>query len=87
MSEQLEFVVDELDIETKLSRMQHKIDAIDESMGKVRRRLFAQIGELQKLCLSIQQENQELRAILNTSVRDEWSYCQGDNLFSIHKTA
>jgi hypothetical protein len=65
--------------------MQKQIDAISASSGKVRRKLFAEIGALHKICVEMQRENVELKQMLNV-LRDEkieWNYIQNDKLFEV----
>jgi hypothetical protein len=85
---QLEFnVKDESEGEIKLGLMQIKINAMDESMGKVRRRLFAQMGELQKLYLELKLENQALKDALNgiKNEKTDWVYAQESHLFDVRE--
>lgn len=81
---QLEFSIqDENEADAKIQFLQKQIDTMSESMDKVRRKLFAQMGEIQKLCQTLKQENQELRlALLNKNSEEEiWEYGQGEHLF------
>ncbi len=50
--------------QTRLSQMQKQIDEMSESIGKVRRKLFSEMGELKKLCAELQNENKQLKILL-----------------------
>lgn len=71
--------------ELQISIMQQQIDAMHESVGKVRRNLFAQMGEVKKLLHALQAQNQELQATVRLLKNEptEWVYCQGDSLFDV----
>lgn len=62
---QYEFNLENLsESELQMKSMQSQIDEACESMGKVRRRLFAQMADLKKDMFEIKQENESLRAQL-----------------------
>jgi hypothetical protein len=64
--------------DVRLALMQKQIDGIHDSMGKVRRRIFAEVSEMKKLYVSLQQENEMLKnelALLKDQ-KTEWLYCQ-----------
>ncbi|MFI5420119.1 MAG: hypothetical protein ACHQ1H_04050 [Nitrososphaerales archaeon] len=62
MEIQLEFNFDnKTPDELRLSLMQAQIDQMGDSMGKVRRKMFAELGEMKKVCAVLQQENDELK--------------------------
>jgi len=85
---QLELNIDQWSEEdVKFKNMQIQIDAMNESMGKVRRKLFSQMGEMQKMCLAIKQENDILKERLNVvqNAKNEWTYGQGDCLFNVQE--
>ena len=66
MAVQLEFNLDNrTPEEMQIYIMQKQIDEFCDSMGKVRRRLFSEMGEMKKICMNLQQENEELKSILN----------------------
>lgn len=75
----------------KLSCMQKQIDEICVSMGKVRRKLFAEMGEVKKLCHSLERENKELKSLLEDLKNEKvkWVYAQEGYLFNVseHKEA
>ncbi len=83
---QLEFnLTDASDSDVKLSYMQKQIDAMSESMGKVRRKMFADLGEMKKQLLEMKAENELLRTQLReyTSEKTEWQYGKDDYLFQV----
>ena len=82
---QLEFNLDDSDeYDIRLSCMQKQLDAMNESMGKVRRKIFAEVGELKKLIHCLQQENELLKNRLNmASPRIDWDYSWNNELFRI----
>lgn len=84
---QLEFNIDDKSPEElRFCNMEKHLGAMDESMGKVRRRLFAEMGELKKLCASIQQENTELKTLLDQLLerKNNWIYAEGELLFDLN---
>jgi archaellum component FlaC len=83
---QLEFNIDnKTPEEVRLSMMQKQIDESIETLGKVRRRLFAELGEMKKVCATLQKENQDLKEKLHNLTQDkiEWTYGQNHMLFDI----
>jgi len=83
---QLEFnLEDRTSDEMKLYLMQKKMDEFCCSMDKVRRKLFAELGDVKRLCAEIQRENCKLKLILRrvSGERDEWIYLQGEYLFEL----
>lgn len=81
MSEmQLQLPLDDTDTDNKLAGMQSQIDAIAVSSGKVRRRMFAELGELKKLCQLLAIENEMLKDMLREKKHKhiEWTYGDGD---------
>lgn len=79
----------EFDIESRTPEerefyyMRKEIAAMNESMGKVRRKLFAEIGEMKKACNALHLENEALKAQLREMQNSptSWEYCKGDRLF------
>ncbi len=69
--------------EMTLISMQKQLDAMSESMGKVRRKLFGEMGEMKKLYAALFQENETLRSKINslTQEKTEWIYGNGECLF------
>ncbi len=82
---QLEFNLDDFDeYDIRLSCMQKQLDAMNESMGKVRRKIFAEVGELKKLIHCLQQENELLKNRLNMeNPKIGWDYSKNHELFSL----
>lgn len=82
---QLEFnIKEETDLEMKIRHMELQVACIEESFGKVRRKLFSQIGEIEKRCVALDIENQNLKSILTGKNYDNspWIYGQNGRLFS-----
>lgn len=72
--------------EIKFLIMQKQIDEMNESMGKVRRKLFSQMGELNKRVDELLKENEDLKIILkemrNEDKKTKWIYGQEGYLFN-----
>ena len=88
MSTQLELNLEgKSDEEMQLYTMQKQLDDMIESMGKVRRRLFSEISEMKKICLNLQQENENLKNILNelNDGKTEWNYQKNGYLFDVRE--
>ena len=86
MEVQLELNLEEkTEADAKLDLMQKQLDAMNESMGKVRRKVFAEVGELKKLVFGLQQENETLKHQINMmqNKKTEWVYSQDQELFKI----
>lgn len=65
MSVQLEFNFHEKSEEDQaLDLLQNQIDSLNESVGKVRRKLFAELGDLKKEVLALKEENERLSSHL-----------------------
>lgn len=64
--------------ELKIYIMQQQIDLLNESMGKVRRKLFAELGVLKKMHFDLQIENENLKKEFSSfkNEKTEWIYCQ-----------
>lgn len=87
---QLEFNLEnKSESDVKLDQMQKQIDTAVESMGKVRRKLFSEMGELKKIMAELKVENETLK----TQVRElknekiEWQYQKTDCLFDVREPA
>jgi hypothetical protein len=81
---QLEFnIQDESEDAAKMRFLQKQIDTLNESMGNLRRKLFAQVGQLEKICQVLKLENQELKKTMQCKCNEqiEWEYGQGEHLF------
>jgi len=64
---------------------QQQLDAMHDSMGKMRRSLFAQIGELKKQYYNLKTENEDLREQVKylSNQKTNWQYGQDGNLFDV----
>lgn len=73
----------------KFCLVQNQIDAINESMGKVRRKLFSELTEIKKLFFELKKENEflkaEVRGLKNETT--EWRYNEGNSLFDVRECA
>lgn len=86
MEMQLELnIEDKTPSEMQLHLMQKQIAEMNESMGKVRRRLFFELGSMKKDFADLAAENNKLRLQLNQmrNSPDEWIYGQEEYLFKI----
>lgn len=86
MATQLEFNIEDKSLEEmKFYYMQKQIDAMVDSMGKVRRKLFSEMTEFKKIFYELKKENEELKSQLNilNNKKTEWSYSQNGNLFEL----
>ena len=73
--------------ELKIHQMQAQIDAACDSMGKVRRKLFAEWGEAKKEIAALRNENAELRQkLVLQPPKTEWVYGHGEHLFALPHT-
>lgn len=74
--------------EIKLDMMQKQIEAIADSTGKVRRKLFAEMTEIKKACLALRLENQDLKDKLRSSSNEkvEWLYAKDEHLFILKES-
>ncbi len=85
---QLEFNIgEENEVDARISFLQKQIDSMNESMGKVRRKLFSQVTQLEKLCKELKLENKELKKVVLGKHNEpiEWEYGQGEHLFLLKK--
>lgn len=88
MEIQLEFNFDnKTPEEMTLYMMQKQIDKLCGSMEKVRKKLFAEQGEMKKLCVALQQENEELKSTVRELKhgKTQWTYGQNGCLFDVSK--
>ena len=69
--------------DVQFSFMQQQLDMMNESMGKVRRRIFSELGEMKKLYDELQKENAELKLIIYSlkNEKKEWLYNKEGFLF------
>ena len=86
---QLEFNVDnESESDVKFSLMQKQIDVMNESMGKVRRKLFGEMSEMKKNYQELKNENEALKQQLKEikNEKDEWYYTKEGALFGVRES-
>jgi L-lactate utilization protein LutB len=71
--------------EMTLCLMQKQINEMSESMGKVRRKMFAELGEVKKMYATLIKEHADLQSSISTMLnqKTEWLYQSGDSLFEI----
>ncbi len=67
--------------------MQKQLESMNESLGKVRRKLFSEMSELKKICHKLECENVDLKNQLKElkNEKTDWSYKEGDCLFSMRE--
>ncbi len=68
---------------------QQQLNLMNESMGKVRRKLFAEIGEVKKLYANLLAENESLKLQIRqiVSEKTEWVYDRDGFLFDMKDIA
>jgi len=85
---QLEFNIENKSPEElRLFLMEKQIQEMNDSMGKVRRKLFSEMGEMKKLFYELQKETYELKMMLKEIKNEkiEWTYGQNDCLFDVQE--
>jgi len=85
---QLEFNLEnKSEADVKLANMQKQIDEAIESMGKVRRKLFSEMGTLKKELAELKLENQTLKEKVRTlsDEKIDWEYKKADCLFDVRE--
>lgn len=85
---QLEFNVEcKNPIDVRLAQMQQQLDLMNESLGKVRRSLFAKIGELNRVCQELDMQSHYMREDIKElkNEKTHWIYGQGDCLFDVRE--
>lgn len=81
---QLEFNIDnKTPAEMEIQYMKQLLTEMNDSMGKVRRKLFADMGELKKICHDLKTENLALKTALEGSKQIDWTYDKPEYLFDI----
>jgi len=86
MSIQMEFSTQNgTELEQKLALLNKRLDDMHESLHKQRKKLFAEMCYLKKLCGSLEIENRELQAKIREVADEkiEWEYGRGDCLFDV----
>ena len=84
---QLEFNLESLSPEQlTLVTMQKQLEIMNDSMGKVRRKLFAELGEVKKMYQQMKMENDDLKSKIHLigHGKTEWLYQTNDSLFEIN---
>lgn len=87
-AEQLEFNLDEeTEMQIQMGYLRTHIDQKCESMEKVRRKLFAEMGEVKKICLKLVNENEELKTMIREmkNEKTDWVYGEKDCLFNVRE--
>lgn len=71
----------------KMAFLQNQVDELYRSMGKVRRKLFSQMSELQKNINLLKTENEHLKSQIKDKRHEKtnWIYAQEDSLFDVQK--
>ena len=85
---QLEFNIDKKSPEEfQIYLMQKQLDLMTVSMGKVRRRLFSEMGEMKKICGELHKENLELKTLVKeiTHEKTQWTYGKNGYLFDVQE--
>lgn len=69
---------DETSDALKVVVMEKKLFELSDIMGKVRRKLFCELGEVRKVCDQLRDENRKLRELVAnmTGRKPEWVYLQ-----------
>jgi len=71
----------------ELLSLRQEVEAMKESMGKVRRKMFSELGELKKgylaLYLEHEKAKEDLRKLKNEKI--EWVYGEGEYLFQVNQ--
>ncbi len=86
---QLEFNLDDLcPSDNRFADMQRQIDAAVDSMGKVRRRMFHELGAMKAIIEALKTDNEELQRKLKVlcDEKQEWSYQEQECLFRENRT-
>jgi len=87
---QLELNLDDRNSEEmKIVVMQKQIDAMADSFGKVRRKLFGELGDMRKLCNQLIKENENLKAEMREIKNEKicWDYNTTEYLFEMQELA
>ena len=81
---QLEFNIDnKTPVEMEIHYLRKQIAEMNDSMGKVRRKLFAEMTETKRICAEVQKENESLRAMIHEKQPIEWDYNKPGYLFDV----
>ena len=68
--------------------LQKQLDELTNSLGRVRKKLFAELSEVKSMCSKLNQENEELKSLLEEmkDEKTEWTYREGDHLFRVRES-
>ena len=84
--DQLEFSIsNETELELRLKEMEKHLEEMHQTVDKVRKRLFSEIGNLKYLLEEMRLENFSLKETIRrmTDEKTPWVYKQKDNLFDL----
>lgn len=82
MEVQLELNLDNLDNQDlQIRELEDRFNKLNDSMGKVRRRMFQELGEVKKMVAFLQAENSELKAAIRQKI--EYEYVKDDYLVRV----
>ncbi|HMG15006.1 MAG TPA: hypothetical protein VK590_06145 [Saprospiraceae bacterium] len=84
---QLEFKFDDNSVDDPLLHLHKRLDDMNASNTKVRKRLFMELGILKKLCYTLKHEVECLQDIIKDikNEKTKWAYAQGDYLFNVQE--
>jgi hypothetical protein len=72
------------DMQSQLQAMQFQINEMYTSMHKVRRGIFARVGELRREAVEARKEVEELKSLLaQEQKQDRWRYKTEEKLFEL----
>lgn len=83
---QLELNLDNLNPDQlAIFHLKKQMEALTDSMGKVRRKLFAEIGRISKHCAELERHNAEISGQLMRLANEKprYEYHQGEFLFTM----
>lgn len=83
---QLELNIDNLSQEQiDFNALKKQVEEIALSAGKVRKKLFAEVGDLKKKNKILEEEIERLKLIIDPPKRAEFEYITDDSLFEIRE--
>lgn len=73
----------------KIYYLQKQMEEMNEGLGKMRRRLFAEIGEMKKVYSNLLTENELLKSQVMElrNERTEWTYKESGYLFDVRRAS
>lgn len=87
---QMEFSFDNTpEIIDPVLHLHKRLDEMNESNRKVRKKMFMELGVLRKLCFTLKRTTEHLQSVVDefTGKKNDWMYLQNDCLFSIHESS